>query len=167
MTFLVIMAVFPRKRHLTTTANGRRDTTFWHLSPKKTKHGPIVCFTMEFRPRNYSAEKQAHALPRVRADDHPLSAPSSLPPLQVPITSVIFSNFRYFVTSAIKHLFGCIESVGNSDSWSQLVERFYLVEQFGLLDRLELELELDHNLFLLFINGCNVSFVFSKCENSM
>ncbi|BFG29632.1 hypothetical protein CerSpe_159060 [Prunus speciosa] len=40
---------------------------------------------MEFRPRNYSAEKQAHALPRVRADDHPLSAPSSRPHLQVEV----------------------------------------------------------------------------------
>lgn len=30
---------------------------------------------MEFRPRDYGAEKEAHSLPRVRADDHdhPLS----------------------------------------------------------------------------------------------
>ncbi|KAK7320363.1 hypothetical protein VNO77_29773 [Canavalia gladiata] len=30
---------------------------------------------MEFRPRNYSAEHESHALPRVCADAHPLSAP--------------------------------------------------------------------------------------------
>ncbi|KAJ1392480.1 UPF0505 protein C16orf62 isogeny [Sesbania bispinosa] len=30
---------------------------------------------MEFRPRNYSAENESHALPRVRADVHPLTAP--------------------------------------------------------------------------------------------
>ncbi|KAK9938592.1 hypothetical protein M0R45_015320 [Rubus argutus] len=40
---------------------------------------------MEFRPRNYIAEKEAHALPRVRADDHPLSAPSSLTHRQVEV----------------------------------------------------------------------------------
>ncbi|XP_050246843.1 uncharacterized protein LOC126694549 isoform X1 [Quercus robur] len=32
---------------------------------------------MEFRPRNYTAERQSHALPRLRAQNHPLSAPSS------------------------------------------------------------------------------------------
>ncbi|XP_061342230.1 uncharacterized protein LOC133288485 isoform X2 [Gastrolobium bilobum] len=34
---------------------------------------------MDFRPRNYSAEHESHALPRARADAHPLSA--SPPPL--------------------------------------------------------------------------------------
>ncbi|GAY46473.1 hypothetical protein CUMW_097350 [Citrus unshiu] len=32
---------------------------------------------MEFRPRNYIAEEESHALPRSRADDHPLFAPST------------------------------------------------------------------------------------------
>ncbi|GMY31180.1 VPS35 endosomal protein sorting factor-like isoform X1 [Fagus crenata] len=32
---------------------------------------------MEFRPRNYTTEREAHALPRVRAEHHPFSAPSS------------------------------------------------------------------------------------------
>ncbi|KAA8523649.1 hypothetical protein F0562_010072 [Nyssa sinensis] len=32
---------------------------------------------MEFRPRNYGAEEEEHAIPRVPADIHPLSAPSS------------------------------------------------------------------------------------------
>ncbi|PRQ31929.1 putative vacuolar protein sorting-associated protein [Rosa chinensis] len=41
--------------------------------------------SMEFRPRNYTAEKQAHALPRSRADGHPLSAPSSPPRHQVEV----------------------------------------------------------------------------------
>ncbi|KAL6205467.1 hypothetical protein ACLB2K_022726 [Fragaria x ananassa] len=41
--------------------------------------------SMEFRPRDYTAEKQAHALPRSRADDHPLSAPSSLAHPQVEV----------------------------------------------------------------------------------
>ncbi|KAL1307448.1 UPF0505 protein C16orf62 homolog isoform X1 [Arachis ipaensis] len=35
---------------------------------------------MEFRPRNYTAERESHALPRLRADAHPLSATLS-PPL--------------------------------------------------------------------------------------
>ncbi|KAK7276870.1 hypothetical protein RIF29_18016 [Crotalaria pallida] len=43
--------------------------------------------SMEFRPRNYSAEHQSHALPRSRADSHPLSAPPS-PPL-VPQVNVV------------------------------------------------------------------------------
>ncbi|KAH0987001.1 hypothetical protein GBA52_014178 [Prunus armeniaca] len=84
MTFSSSHGHFPKKT--TSGHNGKRPSRYHlsHLSPQKKKqHGPIVCFTMEFRPRNYSAEKQAHALPRVRADDHPLSAPSSLPHLQV------------------------------------------------------------------------------------
>ncbi|KAH9803873.1 VPS35 endosomal protein sorting factor-like [Citrus sinensis] len=32
---------------------------------------------MEFRPRNYIAEEESHALPRSGADDHPLFAPST------------------------------------------------------------------------------------------
>ncbi|KAF5478944.1 hypothetical protein F2P56_005464 [Juglans regia] len=32
---------------------------------------------MEFKPRNYNAQKEAHALPLVRTDSHPLSAPPS------------------------------------------------------------------------------------------
>ncbi|KAK7371999.1 hypothetical protein VNO80_05366 [Phaseolus coccineus] len=36
---------------------------------------------MEFRPRNYSAELEFHALPRVPAAAHPLSASPSSPPL--------------------------------------------------------------------------------------
>ncbi|KAL6199402.1 hypothetical protein ACLB2K_029186 [Fragaria x ananassa] len=41
--------------------------------------------SMEFRPRDYTAEKQAHALHRSRADDHPLSVPSSLAHPQVEV----------------------------------------------------------------------------------
>lgn len=41
---------------------------------------------MEFRPRNYSAENESHALPRARADAHPLFAPS--PPLPPPLAQV-------------------------------------------------------------------------------
>ncbi|GMJ05077.1 hypothetical protein like AT1G50730 [Hibiscus trionum] len=37
---------------------------------------------MEFRPRNYVAEEQSHALPRSRADVHPLSSPSHQPILR-------------------------------------------------------------------------------------
>ncbi|XP_047163089.1 VPS35 endosomal protein-sorting factor-like [Vigna umbellata] len=36
---------------------------------------------MEFRPRNYSAELESHALPRVTAAAHPLSASPPSPPL--------------------------------------------------------------------------------------
>ncbi|KAL2582628.1 hypothetical protein AAZV13_14G020000 [Glycine max] len=36
---------------------------------------------MEFRHRNYSAELESHALPRLRAGAHPLSAPPPPPPL--------------------------------------------------------------------------------------
>ncbi|TKY57323.1 UPF0505 protein C16orf6 [Spatholobus suberectus] len=36
---------------------------------------------MEFRPRDFSAEHESHALPRLRADAHPLSAPPPPPPL--------------------------------------------------------------------------------------
>lgn len=66
---------------------------------------------MEFRPRNYSAEAQSHAVARVQADDHPLSAPPSAPDLQVctrlgfqllflscwlrKCTRVILSSFRH------------------------------------------------------------------------
>ncbi|KAG6689736.1 hypothetical protein I3842_11G189400 [Carya illinoinensis] len=32
---------------------------------------------MEFKPRNYNAQREAHALPLVRTDGHPLSAPPS------------------------------------------------------------------------------------------
>ncbi|XP_020240326.1 VPS35 endosomal protein sorting factor-like isoform X3 [Cajanus cajan] len=47
---------------------------------------------MEFRPRNYSAENEAHALPRVRAAAHPLSAPP--PPLaQVEVVDRGNTNF--------------------------------------------------------------------------
>uniref|UniRef100_A0A2P2LXT4 UPF0505 protein C16orf62 homolog n=1 Tax=Rhizophora mucronata TaxID=61149 RepID=A0A2P2LXT4_RHIMU len=35
---------------------------------------------MEFRPRDYRAERESHALPRVRADEHPLETPSPCPP---------------------------------------------------------------------------------------
>ena len=55
--------------------------------PKRKRSGDgsidALQVSMEFRPRNYIAEKEAHALPRVRADDHPLSAPSSLTHRQV------------------------------------------------------------------------------------
>ncbi|KAJ9153808.1 hypothetical protein P3X46_027210 [Hevea brasiliensis] len=44
---------------------------------------------MEFRPRNYSAEQEAHALPRSRADHNPLSTPS--PPTS-PRNQVIVAN---------------------------------------------------------------------------
>ncbi|KAK7385975.1 hypothetical protein VNO78_31989 [Psophocarpus tetragonolobus] len=40
--------------------------------------------SMEFRPRNYSAELESHALPRVHAGAHPLSAPPS-PLVQVDV----------------------------------------------------------------------------------
>ncbi|XP_031284588.1 VPS35 endosomal protein sorting factor-like [Pistacia vera] len=33
---------------------------------------------MEFRPRDYAAEDESHALPRLHADDHPLFSPSPL-----------------------------------------------------------------------------------------
>ncbi|KAF3453419.1 hypothetical protein FNV43_RR03859 [Rhamnella rubrinervis] len=49
---------------------------------------------MEFRPRNYSAEEQSHAVTRVRADDHPLSAaPSSALHLQVAVVDHGNSDF--------------------------------------------------------------------------
>lgn len=55
--------------------------------PKRKRSGDgsidALQLSMEFRPRNYIAEKEAHALPRVRAGDHPLSAPSSLTHRQV------------------------------------------------------------------------------------
>ncbi|KAI4306118.1 hypothetical protein L6164_029425 [Bauhinia variegata] len=44
----------------------------------------MVDASMEFRPRNYSAERQSHVLPRVRADVHPFSDPS-LPVTQVDV----------------------------------------------------------------------------------
>ncbi|KAL5548421.1 hypothetical protein UlMin_003652, partial [Ulmus minor] len=46
---------------------------------------------MEFRPRNYVAEAKSHALPRLRADEHPFSAPSSPSPLQ-------WVSFKRFLT---------------------------------------------------------------------
>ncbi|RXI03462.1 hypothetical protein DVH24_004114 [Malus domestica] len=49
---------------------------------------------MEFRPRNYIAEKEAHALPRVLADSHPFSAPSS--PSQLQVEVVDDGNEEYF-----------------------------------------------------------------------
>ncbi|XP_068312077.1 uncharacterized protein [Pyrus communis] len=49
---------------------------------------------MEFRPRNYIAEKGAHALPRVLADSHPFSAPSS--PSQLQVEVVDEGNEEYF-----------------------------------------------------------------------
>lgn len=48
---------------------------------------------MEFRPRNYTAERAAHALPRVRADNHPLSASPS-PHRQVDV--VDHGNIDFF-----------------------------------------------------------------------
>ena len=71
---------------------------------------------MEFRPRNYLAEELSHALPRTRADDHPLSSSSSPPELQVLVTSMkilhfsfffLFNNLSYLTSS---YLFGCRES---------------------------------------------------------
>ncbi|XP_062169549.1 uncharacterized protein LOC133875428 isoform X2 [Alnus glutinosa] len=47
---------------------------------------------MEFRPRNYTAERAAHALPRVRTDNHPLSASPS-PHLQVDVVDHGNSDF--------------------------------------------------------------------------
>ncbi|XP_050138630.1 uncharacterized protein LOC126614962 isoform X1 [Malus sylvestris] len=49
---------------------------------------------MEFRQRNYIAEKEAHALPRVLADSHPFSAPSS--PSQLQVEVVDDGNEEYF-----------------------------------------------------------------------
>ncbi|XP_027329733.1 UPF0505 protein C16orf62 homolog isoform X3 [Abrus precatorius] len=50
---------------------------------------------MEFRPRNYSAEHESHALPRVRADAHPLSAPPS-PPSIAQVDVVDCGNTDFF-----------------------------------------------------------------------
>lgn len=44
---------------------------------------------MEFRPRDYSAEEEAHTLPRSPADHHPLSTPSLHNQVQNP-----FSRFK-------------------------------------------------------------------------
>ncbi|OAY28461.1 VPS35 endosomal protein-sorting factor-like isoform X3 [Manihot esculenta] len=44
---------------------------------------------MEFRPRHYSAEQEAHSLPRSRADHNPLSTPS---PPSTPQSQVIVAN---------------------------------------------------------------------------
>ncbi|PON91931.1 Suppressor of white apricot protein [Trema orientale] len=49
---------------------------------------------MEFRPRDYSAEEKSHALPRTRAGNHPLSAPSS--PSQLQIVAVDNGNNDFF-----------------------------------------------------------------------
>ena len=52
--------------------------------------------SMEFRPRNYTTEREAHALPRVRAEHHPFSAPSSpLHQVQLTVTNSL-KFFRYF-----------------------------------------------------------------------
>ena len=48
-------------------------------------------FQMEFRPRNYVAEEQSHALPRSSADFHPLFSASTQTPLrQVQILYFVF-----------------------------------------------------------------------------
>ncbi|KAK7847414.1 upf0505 protein [Quercus suber] len=49
---------------------------------------------MEFRPRNYIAERQSHALPRLRAQNHPLAAPSS--PLLSQVDVVDHGNNDFF-----------------------------------------------------------------------
>jgi len=49
---------------------------------------------MEFRPRNYGAELESHALPRVPTAAHPLSASPPSPPLaQVLLISQLLSHF--------------------------------------------------------------------------
>ncbi|XP_073223706.1 uncharacterized protein [Cicer arietinum] len=49
---------------------------------------------MEFRPRNYTTDNASHALPRVRADAHPLSAPP--PPLAQLNVAVDSGNADFF-----------------------------------------------------------------------
>ncbi|XP_012070871.1 VPS35 endosomal protein sorting factor-like isoform X2 [Jatropha curcas] len=50
---------------------------------------------MEFRPRDYNAEQEAHAIPRSRADHHPLltPSPSSSPQNQVIVTNLQDNDF--------------------------------------------------------------------------
>ncbi|XP_058751934.1 uncharacterized protein LOC131625036 isoform X1 [Vicia villosa] len=49
---------------------------------------------MEFRPRDYKTENESHALPRARADAHPLSSP--LPPLTQVNDAVVCGNADFY-----------------------------------------------------------------------
>ncbi|XP_058761026.1 uncharacterized protein LOC131634379 isoform X2 [Vicia villosa] len=49
---------------------------------------------MEFRPRDYKTENESHALPRARADAHPLSCP--LPPLTQVNDAVVGGNADFY-----------------------------------------------------------------------
>lgn len=73
------------------------------VTVKKTKDktpNPSLSLSlfMEFRHRNYSAELESHALPRLRAGAHPLSAPPPPPPLsQVFLVSQFLSQFVFLL----------------------------------------------------------------------
>ncbi|XP_065862426.1 uncharacterized protein [Euphorbia lathyris] len=54
-------------------------------------------YRMEFRPRNYSSEQEARAIPRSRADHHPLSSPSpSQSPLNQDVVVVHHQDNDFF-----------------------------------------------------------------------
>jgi hypothetical protein len=76
-----------------------------HSTKDQTPNSPALIAEcshfMEFRPRNYIAENQSHALPRLRADAHPLSPPPQPLAQVLPISpcsiTIMFIQFHRFV----------------------------------------------------------------------
>ncbi|KAL2316727.1 hypothetical protein Fmac_030603 [Flemingia macrophylla] len=75
---------------------------------------------MEFRPRNYSAENESHALPRVRAAAHPLSAPP--PPSPLAQAEVIDRGNSDFFDPLRGNANSANDTPSDHDNWNEAVD---------------------------------------------